>query len=1265
MSVSPEARQRAYRRHAWLASAGLVLFLLIYLGSVAWLGHKAWQLFTGMDRMNAIVNGLAGSAVLILAAFMLQGVFFLRKASYEGMQEIKQADDPALFQTLHALADELKAPRPYRVFLSPEVTAAVMYDLSLLNLLLPSRKNLVLGLGLVNGLDRGEIRAVLAHEFGHFAQRTMALGRWVYVLSQVVGGVVYRRGLLDKAVDSVSHLDVRVAWAAWILRVLAWAMRAMVETLFKGLYLLERALGREMEFQADQVAAEACGSDAIVHALYRLTAVDDAFGRALNFVWGRQRRGHAVQDLYAMQSEVLAQMGRLLDNPHHGAVPPADGQDPAQRRLFDKEFARTPQMWRSHPSDADREAHAKTPYRPGEADPRSGWTLFSDPARWRQALTALAVPPQEAEPEAPEVSLAELRSQFEQIHLRPEYRGLYWSRHTTLAQADAAGCATEPSQVTVAALATLYPEALQPLLKQLRQSEEDVGRLEALAAGLLDVGVVKEYEGERLNKAGIGKALAKARDRQARLEDRLGQHDRHVRGVHRALARLQGPDWLAHHEGLVAMLHFAEHSLQILRDAHARLQAELGAVQRARKVTDARRKAVIQAGQALWQQMDALVQVTGQVVLGAEIQQEVGAEDLAALLGEWTLTSPNAENIAQWLDVIDDWVGQFDGGLRALAWGSLVVLLKEEERLRAAFVRQEPLPAPQQPVPEAPQVYPRWQAARPVAGRDALTFWERVMVADGWLHGSLRTAMAAGVLAVALGASRTLEERTLHVVNGLALPVTVQVAGQTLALPPGAIRQVQWQGSDPVTAEARLSDGTLVEQFRGEVNEGNTYVYNVAGATALFTWKAIYGGAGSPEPTGLGVPRWYAAHQDDVLTDPPRSVQTKRGQVVTRQVLGASPGETHQQAMGKLPDEAARQAWVLTHLRWDPVESPDFPVWSREAGEGPDVDAVVRARLARSPQDLVWWRMWVDREGLSADEVAARCRDAQTQLRDEGDRAYMQARCASRQAPGRPDAYAQAYQRHPAHPWLQLAFARQLESEGRWLQAGELLDQLQRTQRTPLADLATEDLLRLSRLEGLKPWPLKASRLSESVTRWESLAADMDAEGTSRTVADLARGDLPSAWARSRGEVSPQLSLLIASSESAEPSWGRLWLEEARAKHPELMASPYALALAAREGQLRGEALREALAQSPQFKETPPQLVDFLVAVASGQADPGGDKRLAGVQLELRGLALNLAQVMLRDKTPPAWRRQARALLFLGERPYLSPVDPKPGRGKA
>src|SRR5207245_1204659 len=86
----------------------------------------------------------------------------------------------------------------YKVYLSARVNAAVFYDLSLLNLLLPSRKNLEIGLGLVNVLTLGELRAVLAHEFGHFAQRSMAVGRWVYVAHQITAQPVARR---DRALN--------------------------------------------------------------------------------------------------------------------------------------------------------------------------------------------------------------------------------------------------------------------------------------------------------------------------------------------------------------------------------------------------------------------------------------------------------------------------------------------------------------------------------------------------------------------------------------------------------------------------------------------------------------------------------------------------------------------------------------------------------------------------------------------------------------------------------------------------------------------------------------------------------------------------------------------------------------------------------------------------------------------------------------------------------------------------------------------------------
>ena len=63
----------------------------------------------------------------------------------------------------------------------------------MLSLFIPPRKDLLIGLGLVNVVDLVEFKAVLAHEFGHFAQRSTALGRYLYVANQVMRDVIYGR----------------------------------------------------------------------------------------------------------------------------------------------------------------------------------------------------------------------------------------------------------------------------------------------------------------------------------------------------------------------------------------------------------------------------------------------------------------------------------------------------------------------------------------------------------------------------------------------------------------------------------------------------------------------------------------------------------------------------------------------------------------------------------------------------------------------------------------------------------------------------------------------------------------------------------------------------------------------------------------------------------------------------------------------------------------------------------------------------------------
>lgn len=212
---------RVYKRKAWLAVVVLALFIALYLGLTAWFVTTAVTRFQSLGSHSGPMAFLVFATSVFLAIFLIKALFFVKKGSHASdAVEVSRVEAPQLFAFLDQVADDARAPRPHKVFLSQRVNAAVFYDLSLLNLVFPSRKNLEIGLGLVNMLNIGEFKAVCAHEFGHFAQRSMAVGRWVYTTQQIASHIVAKRDMLDSWLNTLSHLDVRIAWIGWILRLI-------------------------------------------------------------------------------------------------------------------------------------------------------------------------------------------------------------------------------------------------------------------------------------------------------------------------------------------------------------------------------------------------------------------------------------------------------------------------------------------------------------------------------------------------------------------------------------------------------------------------------------------------------------------------------------------------------------------------------------------------------------------------------------------------------------------------------------------------------------------------------------------------------------------------------------------------------------------------------------------------------------------------------------------------------------------------------------
>lgn len=506
---------------------------------------------------------------------MVKSLFAVRKAGLPGGIEVSQKDEPQLFEFLHTLSDEIGAPRPHRVFITPEVNAAVFYDLSLINLLFPSKKNLIIGLGLVNVLNLGELKAVLAHEFGHFAQGSMMVGRWVYIAQQIISHMVATRDWLDTIVNFISRIDLRIAWLGWILSIIIWSIRSIMDTLFDVVIIAERALSREMEFNADLVAVSVTGSDALINALYKLQAADHAWQTALDVAEREAGSGKLIDDLFHAQETTVKEMRRVLNDEDYGRPPVnTEGKQAKDHRVFTEETARPPQMWSTHPASSDRDKNAKATYIPAEIDDRQAWNLFADPVAIRKQISLSFYNEDkisDMEKSSPQEAVTQ---RFNKAAYSPEYHGMYMDRSPVrdFASVDEMLKMASISADVSDAIAQLYPKSLVDELETARNLDIEKYTLDALAQGdLKPSGGVIRHRGKEISVAEIPDAIKQINKELRLVAQKLMLHDANCRATHLLAAKQAAQGWHEYLLGLIQLLHCTEHMAAVVNNENALL----------------------------------------------------------------------------------------------------------------------------------------------------------------------------------------------------------------------------------------------------------------------------------------------------------------------------------------------------------------------------------------------------------------------------------------------------------------------------------------------------------------------------------------------------------------------------------------------------------------------------------------------------------------------------------------------------------------------
>ena len=674
----------SYQRQVWLAMSGLLAFVVFYLALTASFTFITYNSFYEVyhGRSNAI-NILVAFMSLLLSIFLIKSLFTVRKFGEPGGIEVTADMEPKLFDFLHRLADEIGAPKPHRVFLTPEVNAAVFYDLSLVNLLFPSKKNLIIGLGLVNVLNLGELKAVLAHEFGHFAQGAMAVGRWVYIAQQVIAHMVAVRDWLDSIVRFISRIDLRVAWIGWLLSLMIWSIRSLMDTLFSVVIISERALSREMEFNADLVAVSVTGSDALVHALHKLQAADEAWRTTLDIAKQEASRGKCIDDLFIAQNEAITKISTILNDKAYGVVPERNGEQASAFRVFSEQTAMPPQMWSTHPSNRDRENNVKNTYVSANIDERSAWALFFNADDLKQKIS-LSFYNAEKVDSLENVSANEVVATcFNKASYDSQYRGMYLSR-SPIRNFESVDEVFNKSELNSApdSLNTLYPESIVAELDLARNLDAEKYTLQALQTGdLKPSGGVIRHRGEELKKSDIGDALKQIEKEIKVVAERLKVHDANCRMAHLYLAKNIGNGWEVYLKSLIRLLHFSDHLHAIVINEQALLVNTWQVITADGQIGYFEKRRMVKVCKQVQNKMREVNKFTQQLALPDTILEATGIENWQKQVPKFDIADVTNSNWGEWCSAASDVMGNLAYALSLVRSSALETLISSEKEV--------------------------------------------------------------------------------------------------------------------------------------------------------------------------------------------------------------------------------------------------------------------------------------------------------------------------------------------------------------------------------------------------------------------------------------------------------------------------------------------------------------------------------------------------------------------------------------------------------
>ncbi|MBI4097065.1 MAG: zinc metalloprotease HtpX [Candidatus Levybacteria bacterium] len=191
-----------------------------------------------------IIGGVSGMYTFLIIALIMNGVsyFFSDKIALmaSGAKPLSQKQAPKLYTMIEDLTKKMHLPMP-KLYMTPDRQAnAFATGRS------PNHASVAVTQGILDTLNKEELRAVLAHELGHVKNRDILIATVAAVLASAIsfiGNMMLFRGYSD---DDEGNAGGAIALIAAILVPI-------------GASLVQLAISRQREFGADETGARTIG----------------------------------------------------------------------------------------------------------------------------------------------------------------------------------------------------------------------------------------------------------------------------------------------------------------------------------------------------------------------------------------------------------------------------------------------------------------------------------------------------------------------------------------------------------------------------------------------------------------------------------------------------------------------------------------------------------------------------------------------------------------------------------------------------------------------------------------------------------------------------------------------------------------------------------------------------------------------------------------------------------------------------------------------